>query len=349
MIVGGKEGLDAARIFFRQLFNHGPGNGQAVVSGCTPPDFIEDDEAPVRGVVQDIGGFVHLDHEGRLAAAQVVHGPDPGKDPVHDAGLGMVGRDKTADMGHQDDERRLAQHRRFAGHVGAGNDQQFVFILIKMHVVGDKTARFHGAFDNRMAPLADGDFVTFRDHRLAVVIAAGPLGQAGQEVDAGQPGRGVEDPFALAGDAVTDIDKQRVFQLQPFFLGGGNFVFQLFEFRGNESFRIDQGLLADKVCGNRPGLGAPHLEVVAEDPVVADLELGDAGPFAFLLFQAENDLFAVAQEDDQLVQLFVKTFPDQVAVPERYRGVVPDSPVDQVVQVGQFVEFVADIVQKPRR
>ena len=39
--------------------------------------------------VQDVGGLLHLDHEGRLPAGDVVRGADAGEDPIDDRHLGV--------------------------------------------------------------------------------------------------------------------------------------------------------------------------------------------------------------------------------------------------------------------
>src|SRR5258708_3884170 len=85
-IVSGEEsfGMDAGV----QVFDSGPGDGQAVVGGGAASDFIEKDERARRGGVKDGSGFRHFDHEGGASAGEIVACADAGKDAVDDAEAG---------------------------------------------------------------------------------------------------------------------------------------------------------------------------------------------------------------------------------------------------------------------
>ena len=63
MVVGGEEGLglDAGGVV--EVFGDGPGDADAVEGGGAAADLVEDDEAFAGGVVEDVGGLLHLDHE----------------------------------------------------------------------------------------------------------------------------------------------------------------------------------------------------------------------------------------------------------------------------------------------
>jgi hypothetical protein len=73
--------------------------------------------------MQDVAGFAHLDHEGRLPAREIVTGTDAGEDAVDRADHRVHRRHETADMGEQHDQRVLAHVGALAAHVGAGNDE----------------------------------------------------------------------------------------------------------------------------------------------------------------------------------------------------------------------------------
>ena len=53
-----------------------PGDGEAVIGGGAAANFVENDEAAGGSVVEDVGGLVHLDHEGGVAAGEFVAGAD---------------------------------------------------------------------------------------------------------------------------------------------------------------------------------------------------------------------------------------------------------------------------------
>ncbi len=101
-----------------------PGEAQAVERAGAAADLVENHQAAVGGVVQNVGGFGHLDHEGGLAAVDFVAGADAGEEAIGQADGGAFGRDVAADLGQERDERDLADVGAFAGHVGAGDERR---------------------------------------------------------------------------------------------------------------------------------------------------------------------------------------------------------------------------------
>ena len=58
-------GEEAEGLFFlQQMFGNGLRKGEAVKSRSAASDFVHEDEGLLGGVVEDIGGFAHFDHEG---------------------------------------------------------------------------------------------------------------------------------------------------------------------------------------------------------------------------------------------------------------------------------------------
>ena len=110
------------------------GQGEAVVGARAAADLVHQDQALRSRVVQDVGGFAHLDHEGRLAAREVVAGADAGEDAVDRPDRGACGGNETADVGKQHDQRVLAHVGRLAAHVRAGHDQHAA-CLVELEVV----------------------------------------------------------------------------------------------------------------------------------------------------------------------------------------------------------------------
>ena len=91
------------------------------------------------------------DHERALAAAQVVGRAYAGKYLVGKPDFRRGGGHKAAHMGHQGDERGLAQQRRFTAHVGPGENDHLLFVLVQEHVVG------HIAFRPAAVPVRSRD------------------------------------------------------------------------------------------------------------------------------------------------------------------------------------------------
>src|SRR6266571_9467690 len=122
MVVGGEEGECATTFVIVEILDNGTGNGQAVIGTGTTANFVKDDEAARCGMVQDVGGLDHLDHKGALASGEVVLGTDTGEDAIDKANGGNLSGDIASDLGHQDDERNLAQIGGFTRHVGASDN-----------------------------------------------------------------------------------------------------------------------------------------------------------------------------------------------------------------------------------
>jgi hypothetical protein len=118
VVVGGEEGPWAS---VGEVFGDGPGEGQAVEGAGATADFVEDDEAGGRGVVADVGGLGHLDHEGGLTSVQFVAGADAGEDAVAESDGGLFGGDEAAGVGEEGDEGGLSDVGGFAGHIGSGD------------------------------------------------------------------------------------------------------------------------------------------------------------------------------------------------------------------------------------
>src|ERR1700730_14621164 len=61
VIVGGEKGARAGVLL--EMFDDGPGDGEAVEGGGAAANFVEEHEARGRGVMEDGGDFAHFDEE----------------------------------------------------------------------------------------------------------------------------------------------------------------------------------------------------------------------------------------------------------------------------------------------
>ena len=75
-------------VFLQQVFGDGLGKGEAIKSRSAATDFVHKDEGLLGGVVEDVGGFAHFDHEGGAVGGKVIRCADTGKDLVDGADLG---------------------------------------------------------------------------------------------------------------------------------------------------------------------------------------------------------------------------------------------------------------------
>ena len=134
-VMGGEQGKSPDVVC--QVSGAGPGQGQPVVSAGAAADLVDQDQAYIRGIVQDSGGLHHFRHEGGFPRGDIIDRADPGENSVDRAEYGALCRDEAADMRQQRDERSLAHVGGFASHVRPGN-QQHTDGFVQVDVIGDK-------------------------------------------------------------------------------------------------------------------------------------------------------------------------------------------------------------------
>ncbi len=120
VVVGGEERQGLYVVV--QVLGDGPGKAHPVVGRGSAPDLVQDNEAPLRGGVQDARRLGHLDHERGLSARQPVLRPNPREDAVYHPERRAFRRDVGAGLGQEGYEGDLPQVDGLAGHVGAGDD-----------------------------------------------------------------------------------------------------------------------------------------------------------------------------------------------------------------------------------
>src|SRR5437763_1593319 len=64
----------AATVALMQMLDRGPGDRQAVEGRGAAADLVQNHQRTFAGLVQNHGGFDHLDHESRTPARQIVGG-----------------------------------------------------------------------------------------------------------------------------------------------------------------------------------------------------------------------------------------------------------------------------------
>ncbi len=108
---------------------------------------------------------------------------------------------------------------------------------------------------------------------------------------------------AAACTASRSSQEQLVLQVLGLLVGRQHLLFVLLQFRRDVAFGVLERLLADVVGGHVVAVGVGDLDVVAEDLVEADLQVGDAGPFDLLRLVAGDPLLAAGRQLAELVQL----------------------------------------------
>ena len=98
MVVRSKEGLRAPVGIVVQVLDDSPSDRDTIVGAGTTAQLVEEDEGAGREGIEDAGGFLHLDHEGRFATGDIVRGSDTGEDTVGEPEMGSFCRDEGADL-----------------------------------------------------------------------------------------------------------------------------------------------------------------------------------------------------------------------------------------------------------
>ena len=312
VVVGGEEG--AAADFVVEVFGDAPGDGEAVECGCAASDFIEDDEAAVRGVIEDVRRFVHFHHEGRLTSREVVVGADAGEDAVGEAESHGFGGDETAGLGKEGEEGDLADVGGFSSHVRAGDDGEFLPVRAKVCVIRNKARAFGLLVQDGVASIADFQNIRVVDLRAAVAVEACGFGERADGVKDGECRGGFLQVVDLAQDGAAEFGEDFDLAGAGAFVRAEDFAFKFLEFGSDEALAVDGCLFADVVGWDRAEVRFGDFDEVAEDGSEADLEGFDARPLDFLFLQGGDPVFSLVRGRAEFVQVRVVACLDEAAI-----------------------------------
>ncbi len=349
--MGGKEGTGAGAFGGVEVFNDGPGDGEAVVGAGAAPDFVEDDEAFGAGVVEDVGGLVHLDHEGGVPPGEFVTGTDAREDAIDKAEAATVGGDPCAALRHQDKEGDLPDISGFTRHIGAGDQRDLGVVgvgavAVEVAVIRDKgvgageTEAFlaHHLFDDGMAALLDFKGVGIVELGLAVAPFAGEATPAGKDVDFREGSRGFAEGVGLCEDCLDEFKEEGFFACEGFFIGLQDFAFAFLEDLGGETLGVLHGLPAGVVLRDALEVAFGDFDVVTESAGITDAEIFDPGAFLFLLLEFSEPLLAVAGEAAAMVELVVVAVADRAAFVDFGREFFGEGAFELLVEGGEIVD-----------
>ena len=188
VVVRGEQRLRLCDRVGGEILGDGPRDAQAIESRRAAADLVEHHETPGGRVVQDVGRLLHLDHERRVTAGDVVRRTDAREDAIDERNLRRAGRNERTGLRHDGEQRRLPQIRRFPAHVRAGQDHQLRGRAVEADVVRHKRlAGSRGAaLDDGMSSVADDEFGAIMDLRLDVVVRGRRLGKGREHVERGE-------------------------------------------------------------------------------------------------------------------------------------------------------------------
>ena len=167
-----------------------------------------------------------------------------------------------------------------------------------------------------MPAVADGDFPICCEFGTHIVIIVRGFRETCEHIEDGDVLRRLLDAAQIRLDRLADLREKTVFDLDDLFLCAEDLRFKLLEFLRDVAFGIRQCLLSYIALGHEIGAAAAHLDVVAEDLVVTDLQGFDSCEFFFTLLHLLQHLLAVMRDMAILVEFRIIVFFDDAAFSE---------------------------------
>src|SRR5659263_658816 len=153
-----------------------------IVSACAPSYLIKEYQAFGCCIVEDICKFHHLYHESALTACKVVKCPNSCEYPVNPADGSKRRRNKTANLCHENNQRRLSHISGFSGHVWPGQEQELVILAIHMSIIRDKSTR-NSIFYYRMPSVPYQNIAAFVYFRSYVFVIHSHFGKVYDNIE----------------------------------------------------------------------------------------------------------------------------------------------------------------------
>ena len=322
------------------MLQHRPGNGHAIEGGGAPANFVQDEKAPGCGMLQNLGHLRHLHHKGGLTRGQVIAGANAGENPVHNANPGRFGRDEGAHLGQNHHKGHLPHIGGLSRHVGARDDGHLGARHAQLRIVGHKQAVLQHLLHHRVAALPDEDLGACGHLRPAVAPLGSHSGQGAQHIHGSHRRRSLLDPPGPLGDELPEAGEQLVFQGSDSVLCREHCGLQLLQLLGDVPLTVGQSLLSD-VMRRHLGLeGLGHLDVIAEDPVIAHLQGADAGLLPLLALYGGNGPGSAIHNVPQAVNLLIGPLPDEASLPDGKGRVGHDGLFNEAPEVLHLVQIV---------
>ena len=315
VVVRGEKGAGVCLWVFVNMLHDGPGDGNAIVGGSAAAQFVEEHEAALREVVHDVGCLAHFHHKRTFAHRYIVRGAHSGEDFIDKADARAVGGHKTAHLGQQGDERRLAEQRTLTCHVGSRDDDNLLAIAVQLHIVGHIfLAHRHERFDDSVASAAYVEHQALVHHGPYILPFRCHLGQAVQAVQLRECCSVALERGNQCASRLHQFREDAVLQYLNFLLSPENFLLIFLEFLCDVAFGLGQRLFAHPFGGHVVAVGVAHLYVVAKHIVETDFQTGYARQFALALLEAEQVVLARGGEMAQFVQFFAHSIGDNAAL-----------------------------------
>ena len=329
-----------------QIFRDGPRQRQSVERARSTADFVQNDEARRRRIVQNVRCFNHFHHERALAAADVVRRADTREDAIRQADDRMAGRNEAAHLGHDRQQRHLTDIRRFTGHVRACDQRQLRRPRVQFHVVRHERFVHKSRIQNRMAAVVDFQNRFFRNLWADILPTAGYIRQRREAVDRRQRPRAGLNRRRLRTDFFPKLLEQFIFQRLTLFIRPQDFVFDFLQFRRDETLAIHDRLLPHVFLRNHLQIRLRDFYEITEHLVETHFKTLDAGAFNLLRLIARDPVLSFRGSLAVFVQLRVIAVAEDAALLDGDWRLIDDRLADKFRQFRKFDDIVPQFVKQ---
>ena len=225
-------------------------------------------------------------------------------------------------MCQQRNERRLAHVGRLPAHVGTGDDEHAA-VGVEAQIVGHER-RVREALDHGVTPAVDGNTRFRHQLRARPLEHAGALGQAGERIELAERAGGGLQRTQAVDELRQDLLVQLLLARQRLVACAQHPVLEALQLLGDEALRGFHRLAPDVVPGDPLGIAAGDLDEESLHAVVADLEGGESGAFAFAPLELEQEGVGVGRDAPQLIELAIVAARDDITLAHQGGGLGGD-------------------------
>ena len=165
-----------------------------------------------------------------------------------------------------------------------------------------------------MSAVGDLNRTVHGDLRLSVVVFQCDIGKGCQHVYLRHCSRRLLHALQHGSQTVPHLGEDALLQPEHPVFCAEDFILHLFQFLGDKPFAVGESLLADVVRRNQVVVRACDFQIVAEHPIVTDLQSLDARALPFPLENLVHNLRSAIHNAALAIQFLVETVPNDTAV-----------------------------------
>ena len=330
------------------MFDHCPGNGEAVKSTGSTSDLIQDQKATGSGIAKNIGNLRHFHHKGTLSACKVIRCTYTGEDPVNHTDVCTVCRNKASDLCHQYDQGCLAHICGFSGHVWSCDNGDPFFVVVKIRIVWNEHIIFDHLLHNRMTAVSDINEACLIDLWPDEIIPLGNQCKRSENIQCSHCFCSALDTDNFRSNLITDTGKQFKFQRIKLILSSKDQIFQIFQFLSDITLCIGKGLFADIILRHKIFESIGNFQRITKYTIVLDLQAFDTGTFPLSCLQLRKPFLSICPGTAEFIYIFIISFPDNATVFLGKRRIIGDRVPDQRGNVCQRIHIFVDLSKQWR-